>query len=349
MRNLAAVILGLFLSLLVSRADDKVELITDNDVFYASLMEDIQNAKESIHMEYFMFQNNSFGYSFLEAMARKAEEGVDVYLICDFASKVYNFYDTFSFSSFREYKKRGVHMAVYNKFPFLPRNHSKLTVIDGRTAYVSSHNIKNSGSISFSDIEDVRELAVKIEGVSVGKLVGEFVDVWNKCVPSKDELPHPVAADDSGDIDVVSSMGFIGLLPDRFYIPLIRSSEDRIRLITGYFMPTRNYVKAIREAAERGVKVDLLIGGDTDLPFFLKGIPYRKVARLGKQKNIDVHVLKDVHIHSKAASFDDSVVMIGSTNLDLLSLRCNRELDVIFHMDEVVEDFISYFDSMKVD
>lgn len=329
---------------------NEVQLLYCGRSFYPTLLESIESAQESICMEYFSFRDDRLSQMFLEILARKAENGVSTYLIVDWSGCSMEDVPTDD-RFFDQYRKRGVNIAVFNPFRIyqpVPRDHRKLSVIDGKTAYVGGINFSEKNYFKNATLGPTKDMALKLKGPVVAELLTLFADSWKACTSSLPALPSTSVRECGGNvsISVAQTKGVLARpRPEEFFLELLNSAESSIRIVNAYFMPSMAIKRALRKAAERGVKIYILLGGNTDLPKLLAGLPFSTARSLSEHDGISVHIQKGCFIHEKAISTDGKTVMIGSTNLDFLSLYINRELSVIIKDSLTTRQFNAIFDS----
>lgn len=315
---------------------DSLLFLPEGGDFYRELSFAFDKAEKYICLEYYSVGQDSVSTAILSLLVRKVSEGVPVYImIDDYGSRHRDF--PMSDEALEEWRTKGLDIALFNPRSAsspLPRNHSKLSVIDGVTAFVGGMNINDKYVNSSEDLGAVRDFSLRLDGPVAARLAKVYEEIWNAWSGrEKLELPEPDSGTAEGEGVAVRICPTEGLrrtptVCDN-YVKLINSADSTIVLANAYLMPSVPIVLALRDAAERGVKIDLVTSDRTDLPTALRGFPKDVVKSLSKYGNISVHVLKDSFLHGKVISVDGSRVMIGSANLDYLSRTTNLELCVI--------------------
>lgn len=333
-----------------------VKLLPTGDAFYRELFDAIDGAKDFICSEYYTVANDSIGNAFLSRLARKVSEGVKVYLLID-AYGSFKFDDKpLSKELVKEWGEKGLGIEIFHQ-PLvgytLPRNHRKLTIVDGKTAFIGGMNVNDKYVKGTEELGEVNDLTVRLDGPAAYLFIDIFREDWH-CGAKRPELdlgdvspPSPVEGGTTLEI-----LPTTGLCPKpnvkNYYVEIIDGATKSIRLVNGYFMPCAPVKRALKRAAKRDVKIDILIGETTDLPKILHDHPFNVAGRLDKKENITLHIYKGGFFHEKAMSVDGEKLLVGSANLDWLSLIFNREIDIILYNEEYTAQYDKIFDSYFV-
>lgn len=335
----------------VTVGDNAVKLLPTGEAFYTELVEAVDSARDFICMEYYSIGTDSVSTLFLDHLAAKQAQGVKVYAIIDGRGSFKRVHPMDE-ATLKRYKEKGLDIAIFNKKNVsdpLPRDHRKLTIIDGHTAFAGGMNIHDVNIYGSPDFGRVYDMSMRIDGPAAEALIVPFLEVWNSesCREKINITPKtPAGKEGNIVIEILPTVG--GYKTDMTvrdnYIRLIDSAQSSLRIVNGYFMPSPPIRRALIRAAERGVKVELLFGSETDLPKILHDKPFKVAKRLAKHDNIEYHIMPGGFFHEKAMSIDGVAVMIGSTNLDLLSRRINNEISEIIYDPEVTRLFNEIYD-----
>lgn len=321
---------------------NRVTLLQDGPSTYRAMLAAIRDAKSHVHMETYILEDDEIGRLFSQALIDKQRQGVAVALIYD-AVGTLGTPEEF----FKPMKDAGVKLLKFN--PVNPlvakagwnlnqRDHRKLLVTDGHTAFLGGINI--SGVYSGSSLKSAprkgsplpwRDTHVQLEGPVVVDLQRMFLDTWAK--QKGEPLPEKsyiVAAAQRGK-EIVRA---IGGAPDEphsaiysTFISAIRNAETEILLTNAYFAPDPQLREALKEAVRRGVDVKLILPSKTDsgLIFHAGRSYYEDLLQAG----IKIYERRDALLHSKTAVIDGVWSTIGSTNLDWRSFLHNHELNAV--------------------
>ena len=348
-RTVLCMSLILSLSLTVRAGDvsggNSVLFLDNGRDFYKELSSAIGKASSYICIEYFSVGEDSTSTAILDLLQKKAQSGVAVYaLIDDYGSR--HRACPMTDSTLEKYRAAGLDIAIFNKYNAgtpLPRDHRKLAVIDGVTAFVGGMNINDWYVHPSVELGPIRDFTLRLDGPVASALAEDFVKIWNVWAKrGKLVLPEVPEVPAKGRIDV-SVIPTDGLEHNptvaQNYRALIKSAKSSIVIANAYPIPSAPVITALKNAAGRGVKIDIFIGERTDLPEMLKKRQDRILLKLSKTEKINVHVLAGSFVHGKVISVDSQTIMVGSANLDYLSRTTNLELCVRFVDPETASRF----------
>ena len=313
---------------------------------FSALMRDVQQAREEINIEYYILDCDRVGRALLQLLMRRARAGVKVRIIYDGVGSW-----RISRAERERMQKSGIEIRSYAplRLPLLTRtlhrrDHRKLVVIDNRIAYLGGINIAcrylHGGKSGFWRDEHLR-----IEGTAAHNVRSLFVAHWRAVggeMDLKAALPPSVRSVCPVQIlwteDGRSRMTLLHALMEA-----IASARHNIRIATPYFIPPEELLTAIIIAARSGVEVELLLPRVSDV----------RVAELASERYVTRCVEAGVKLyrygvgfmHSKTIIIDESVVIIGSANMDCRSMYYNMELSAIIYNRWVARDYISHFEA----
>jgi cardiolipin synthase len=325
-------------------AGNKVTLLQDGPATYQALYAAMEGAKSTIDMESYIFESDEVGMKFAQELAAAAARGVTVNLIHDSVGTLKTPREFFA-----DLQARGVHTLEFNPVNPLTahgdweinqRDHRKLTIIDGRVAFVGGINISSvysGGSFARSSRQRPgqkvpwRDTDLQIEGPVVADFQKLFIDTWGR------QNGPPLAAAEyfppigrQGDA-VVRAIGGTASEPySQIYatfISAIRSAETSILLANAYFDPDPQMLKALEDAARRGVDVQLLLPSVSD-SWLVLAAGRRHYGEL-LQAGVKIFELRGALLHSKTTVIDGVWSTVGSTNLDWRSFLHNDEINAI--------------------
>ena len=326
---------------------NRVELLVDGPITYNAMFTAIDSAKDHINMETFIIEDDEIGRKFAEVLTAKQRSGVQVNLI----------YDSVGSSStpkvfFNPLIEAGGNVLEFNPinplharkgWEFNRRDHRKLLIIDGQTAFVGGVNISSvysSGSFgrrssekSITDIAKIpwRDTHLHMTGPVVSEFQKLFIATWNEQqgepLAFKNYFPEQV---NQGN-DVVRAIGSSPEEPySQMYVTLlsaINSAETQIFLTNAYFVPDPQLLAALKDAVARGVDVRLLLPEKTDsvMVFYASRSYYDELL----SANVKIYQKQDALLHAKTAVIDGVWSTIGSTNLDWRSFTNNQEINAV--------------------
>jgi cardiolipin synthase len=311
---------------------NSVRILKDAQENYPAWLEAIRSAEKSIHFESYIIHEDDAGNQFAQALAAKAQAGLQVRLIYDWLGALgktsRRFWDRL--------RTAGVEVRCFNPPRFdsplgwLSRDHRKMITVDGRIGFVTGLCVGQMW-VGYPErsIDPWRDTGVEVRGPAVADIEHAFAEVWSTMGPPlpEDDLVDGKAIPTEGDVmlrvvaSIPNTAGLYRL--DQLIAVLARQS---LWLTDAYFVGVTPYVQALRAAAMDGVDVRLLVPGATDIPIL------RGLSRSGYQPLLEAGVRifewNGPMLHAKTAVADGRWARVGSTNLNLSSWMGNRELDV---------------------
>ena len=320
---------------IVFSENNNVELLMSGKEKFARLFEDIRQAKQSVHLEYFNFRNDSIASLLFDILREKRKEGVEVRAAFDGFGN-----DSNNQPLKKEHldKLHADSIDIYEfdpiRFPWInhiwPRDHRKIVVIDGHIAYTGGMNVADYYIVGTEQVGEWRDMHCRIEGSAVNDLQKIFVRFWKKL--AKEELTDPKYF--QGTTAGNKMVGIANREPRtsneimrRFYVNALDNAKDSVKIINPYFMPTNKVIKALKRCAERGVKMDILISSRYDEPLTPDIVMYnmKKLIKRGAH----VWRYRPGFHHSKIMTVDGKFCTVGSTNLDARGLRYDYEVNAL--------------------
>ncbi|HEX8705607.1 MAG TPA: phospholipase D-like domain-containing protein, partial [Myxococcaceae bacterium] len=308
-------------------------LLRDGIETYPEMLEAIRGAQRYIRLETYMFISDAVGELFGQALAEAAERGVHVKVLYDAVG---------SWTSRREFfeglRQRGVDIRSFKPFSLgrgvrhlLSRDHRKILVVDGEVAFVGGVNIAAQWAPEGKGA-GWRDDVLRIEGPAVHELERRFVATWRMAFQDRfDRIRHkvyrlrrPGPSRGLVCLSVLSSRRSI----HRAYLHAIARARRSVLIAAAYFVPDRRMVAVLREAAQRGVEVHLLLNRRSDHPFleFATRAFYERLLSAG----VRIFEWQRGVLHAKTAVVDGVWGTIGSFNLERMSLAFNHEVNAVF-------------------
>ncbi len=319
------------------RENNDVELFLDGRELFIRLLEDIENAKESIYIESYIIKNGKLNDELTDALVKKAREGLDVKILVDgMGGRKLN----------KKYEERlaaaGISFSVF--YPaFLGRfqlrvnyrNHRKIYVIDSCIGYVGGFNIGDEYISLDEKFGYWRDTHLRITGDSVQDLLSRFFLDYR--FASKDDSgvykSEIVDHEDKSEIGV----NIVSCGPEHpweqirdGYAKMVELAEDRIYLQTPYFIPDEGLFKSLRMAGFAGVDVRIMIPKKPDHPF----VYWASLSYIGELLEAGVRVFtykEDGFLHAKTLLTDDYVSSVGTANFDIRSFKLNFEVNAFIY------------------
>jgi cardiolipin synthase len=332
--------------------NNKVKLLNGGKEKFDDLFRSIEQAKHHIHLEYFNFRNDSIAGLLFNLLAKKAKEGVEIRAIYDaFGNWSNNM--PLKKKHLDTIRKNGIQIFSFDPlyFPFINhiscRDHRKIVIIDGKTAYVGGINVADYYIEGLPKIGEWRDMHARIEGSAACYMQKIFLTIWNEV--SGDEINGIQYYPSHNDIDG-KTVAIIDRVPKKLprqleetYLKSISSAKNRIRIINPYFLPTSAIKQALRKAIERNVKVEIMISAKLDIKFTPDGVFH--VAKKLMKKGADIYIYNTGIHHSKIMMIDNKFCTVGSANLDYRSLRHDYETNAFIFDEEITAELNAIFDA----
>ncbi len=330
--------------------DNAATLISDYQQSLDAMAEAIRRATRYVHVEFYILQSDDSTDNFFRALEEAAGRGVVVRVLLDhWANRGKPRYKR----TLRRLDAMGAHWHLM--LPVQPlrgryqrpdlRNHRKLLVIDGDVAYMGSQNVTDS---SYNLRKNIRrglhwvDLMVRVEGPVVASINAVFLSDWYS--ETDETLRHEIdlfsVTSGPGDLDcqiVPSGPGFDFQNNLKLFLGLLFAAQERIIIVSPYFVPDEALLLAITTACQRGVHVELFVSeeGDQAMVYHAQRSYYEALLRAGV---VIWMYRKPFILHSKSVTIDDEVAVIGSSNMDMRSFGLNLEVSMLVRGEEFVRD-----------
>jgi cardiolipin synthase A/B len=323
---------------------NRVEILQDAAEFYPRLMEDMEAARHSIHLQYFIWRTDAFTAHLKKILTAKARAGVEVRLLYDPLGSHANL----SRAYIREMHAAGVRMAptspLYQLHTISYRNHRKITVIDGTIGYTGGMNIGQEHLDGGEGFDSWRDTQVRIVGEGAALLQAVFMVDWYNAVRENlfadAYFPKRTTQPAEGDVPVqILTSG-----PDsqwaairQLYSLMIVSAQRHVLLQSPYFILDASIEEALKAAALAGVDVRVMLSARES------GIPLPSWASHtymvdAVQAGVRVFLYQKGYLHAKTISIDSAICSIGSANIDIRSFSINYELNAVLYDERLAKE-----------
>ena len=312
-----------------------VEIMTDFKTMSDRLVSDIESARHHINILFFKFEDDTAGNRIADALIRKSKEGVQVRLIYDEAGNM-----MVSRRFYRRLKKHGIQVRGFIRI-FLPilsrdynsRNHRKVVVIDGNVGYMGGMNIAQRYAEGL-DWGIWRDTHLRITGPAVSELQTSFLTDWKFTKgddPDMDSM-YPYNSPCGNTMMQIVTGGSMDKwnIMMQSYMTAIAGSRKYAYIQSPYFIPPEPLMRVLQNAALSGVDVRVMIPYRGD-----KGIlpPWASRSYINDAlvAGIKIYLYKKGYLHAKTLVIDDSLVSIGSTNIDFRSFEQDFEINAFMY------------------
>jgi len=311
------------------------ELLENGEQFFPSVFDAIAQARKEILLETFILYDDKVGRALHAALIAAAQRGVQVDLTMDGWGS-----PGLSKEFLSAMTSVGICVHVFDPVPGFMRRlnlfrrlHRKIVVIDGAIAFVGGINFSADHLLDFGP-QAKQDYSVRARGPIVGEihafaraaLQGRNVRP-RRGRRAETQAPHLPKAGDAEAIFVWRDNHRHTRDIERQYRVAIRLAKQRVTIANAYFFPGYAFLRDLRKAARRGVKVALILQGNPDMAIVqvAAGMLYHHLLSAG----VEIHEYCERPLHGKVAVVDDEWATVGSSNLDPLSLSLNLEANVI--------------------
>lgn len=313
---------------------NKIEFFTSGTEKFERLLSDIDSASDHIHLLYYKILDDRIGSKLKDLLIKKVEQGVKVRILYDDVGSIKT-----RKRYFEDMKAKGIEVEPFLevRFPLIAqrvnyRNHRKIVVIDGKIGYTGGMNVGDCyvEGLSWGRWKDIQ---VRIEGNGVKGLQKVFLTDWyftKKEIPQSgqyfptmpDNGKNPMQIVSSGPIDVYNTI-------EKGIFQSINTAKKSIYIQTPYFMPTEAILTALQTASASGVSVHIMLPSKSDS--YLVDRATHSYIKDMLEYGIKVYLFQDGFLHSKCMVVDDSLVSIGSANMDIRSFELSFETNAFIY------------------
>lgn len=325
---------------------NRVELLVDATRAYQSMEDAIEDAREHVHFQFYIYQPDSTGRRFRELLIKKAKEGVDVRVLVD------------GVGSFNAERFLQPLVRAGGRFAeFLPvgrlsrhwhpnlRNHRKLVVVDGHVGFTGGVNIGDEYTGRKKRVGSWRDTHMRIEGPAVRHLQEIFAEDWHFATGRKPDTARwfePVEACGEARVHIIASGPDTDTQPiQRIFFAAVNSATQRVWLTTPYFVPDQSMLVALETAALRGCDVRLLLPFKSDAPLVLHAgrSYYNELLECG----VRIFEYQPGILHAKTMLVDRNWATVGSSNMDVRSFRLNFEVNAVVYGKQLADQLAQVF------
>ncbi|KAB8125785.1 cardiolipin synthase [Gracilibacillus oryzae] len=328
--------------------DNDVKIFTDGNRKFNALIEDIEKAKDHVHLVYYIVRSDLLGQRLADVLMRKAQEGVQVrFLYDDMGSR------KLSRKLIRKMREAGAEVEGFFP-PLIPkvnlkinhRNHRKLAIIDGKIGYTGGFNIGDEYLGVDKRFGYWRDTHLRVEGSAVNHMQTRFILDWNQA--SRNDIEYNeryYQAQPSGKI----GMQIVSSGPDseweqikNGYIKMIMSAKKYVFIQTPYFIPDESLLDAVKIACLSGVDVRIMIPNKPDHPF-VYWATYSYIGEMLKA-GATVYIYQKGFLHAKMIVVDGKIASVGTANIDVRSFRLNFEVNAFLYNETLAEMLVDEFE-----
>ena len=329
---------------------NSIDVFTTGQDKFEALKRDIRAAREYIHLQYFIIENDKTGKELIELLIDKAREGVKVKVLYDYVGSFY-----MPSHVLKQMRDAGIEVHPFLKLTLMYfafrvnwRNHRKIVIIDGNIGYVGGMNIADRYVCGDRKWSPWRDTHLRIVGEAVAAMQYSFAIDWD--FTTRDLLTsttmhyeEPPARPDymlqmmgSGPTNRWNNISFV-------FLKAITLAKHCVYIQTPYFLPSDSLLKALQSAGLAGVDVRLMIPRQSDSTMLrLATGSYLKECLLS---GIKIYLYEPTIMHAKVVIIDDEFVTMGSTNFDFRSFEHNFEFNALVYSREFNQKMKDIFES----
>jgi cardiolipin synthase len=322
--------------------NNEVEIFTNGQAKFTSLFQAIEEAKDHIHLMYYIVHDGILGRSLIDLLSKKAAAGVKVRFLYD---------DVGSYELPRHFfdkliESKGEVAAFFpSKIPYFNlrvnyRNHRKLAIIDGSIGYIGGFNIGDEYLGLDPHFGYWRDTHLKITGTGVLQMQAQFGLDWNLCSSKQiiTDLRYfpPIEPIGKVGLQIVSSgPNQSEEQIENAYVKMIHTAKKSIYLQSPYFIPDESLITALKIAAYSGVHVKLMLPKIADS----KWVQWASFSYLEEllDAGVECYLYEKGFLHAKTIVIDGRVSSVGTANLDNRSLKLNFEVNAFIYDSELAE------------
>jgi cardiolipin synthase len=314
---------------------NSVTPLVNGDEAMPAMIAAIHQAKSTVALSSYIFEATGIGAEFVEALAAACQRGVQVRVIVDDAGTRYSWPPVTKVLA-----ARGVPVRRFMPNRFILRlltmnlrNHKKLLIVDGATAFTGGMNIREGNMLSRNPAHPVQDLQFKFTGPVVAQLQRVFAEDWSFC--AGETLDEKLWFPELAETGRIHALGIVDgpdedyeVMPTALFAAL-NAARQHVCILTPYFLPPVTLIAALKLCATRGVEVSIITPAKNNIPFvsWAARTLYPELLHAGCR----IYESPGPFDHSKVFLVDDAWSLVGSTNWDPRSLRLNFEFNVACH------------------
>ncbi len=318
-----------------------IKLLINGEKTFNSIFKAIKSAKVYILIQFFIVRNDNLGNKLKQELINKAKQGIKILFLYDeVGSRNLDYFYT------NEMQKQGIEIlpfwttqGIRNRFQINFRNHRKIVVIDGNTAFIGGHNVGDEYLGKNPKFGNWRDTHVRIKGPCVQSVQAVFIEDWYWSSRKKPDIklkskPYPAGNMSS----IVIPSGPVSELPicSLLFTQLINMAKKRIWIASPYFVPNPAMITALQLAALRGVQISIMLPLRPDhLLVYFASFSFLDQLSL---PNIKFFRYKAGFMHQKVVLIDNDLALIGTANADNRSFYLNFEIGILVQNADFAKD-----------
>ena len=311
---------------------------------FRALLEELEKAEKFIFLEYFIVEEGYMWGRILEILTRKAREGVEVRVMydgmCEMSQLPVNYWKLLNAEGIKAKPFSPIKPVISSHYNY--RDHRKILVIDGKTAFNGGINLADEYINRIERFGHWKDTAVMLKGPAVESFTLMFLQMWNLGEKEPDYSrwltgTEPVSGQGSGYVMPYSDCPLDEYKTgEMVYMDILNRATDYVHIMTPYLILDGELDTALRFAAQRGVDVKLILPGipDKKIAYSLAKTHYRTLTEAG----VKIYEYTPGFVHAKVFVSDDAKAVVGTINLDYRSLYHHFECATYMYRTECIAD-----------
>ena len=325
------------------REGHSIELLRSGENFFAAYEKAIDEAKQYIHFQTYIVDDDETGRRIVNALVRASERGIRVYFLLDAYGG-----NSFSKELINKVEKAGILFRLFSPqlitkgFQFSLRLHHKVLLIDGETAIIAGMNIADRYH-GKTGLKEWLDFAILIKGPECAHVLFILKRLWNRAFisrkdRSRETAHHLVVYAENVKVKVLQNNWYrnkIEIL--KSYRSALKHAQSRMTIFASYFLPGRNERRLLRNASRQGVNIRIVLSAESDEPVFKRATNFLYDFIL--RNNITIYEYLPSNLHAKVATVDGNWSTIGSYNMNHLSDYGSVEMNADILDNQFTEKF----------
>lgn len=333
--------------------DSAVTYINNSAAYYEELFKEIKLAKKFILLEYYIIRDGKVWTELFDILKLKASQGVEIKIIVDRKGSYNGFSDK---QIFKKLANHGIETVVfrkhYNKFnSFINyRDHRKLAVIDGVTAFIGSINIADHHLNLSKEKTYWKDSAIKIEGNAVWNVAVMFFDMWNFIGKSKinAEKYHITSNLKIKNKEFTQPFGVSPftreVLAREIYTNIINCAKQSVKIVCPYLVLDEITLSVLKNCAKSGINVEIIVPSASLKQFrlYLSRSNFSELIKNG----VKIYTFTPGYVHTKMIICDNTSAVFGTMNFDFRNLYLHFQNAILIHRGNSIKGMIADFNSL---
>ncbi len=311
-----------------------LEILNDGDQFYPSMLKAIEQAKDSVTMEQYIFWDGEVGRRFADAFAERAEAGIPVKILVDAIGS-----STIGEEILTTLEKAGCELAWFRPIRWYSlnranfRTHRKSLIVDGRVAFTGGAGIADHWLGSARNDSEWRDIQVRVEGQAALAQQAGFAQNWliatGEMIAGHQFFPKPETVGEIPVQTILSSPGGGAGGAASMYLLALQCAQRSIYIANPYFIPSKAVISILSYLSKR-VDIRVMLSGDCCDTWWARQNSIRLYGQL-LDAGVRIYEFKPTMLHQKYMVIDDDWATIGTANFDNRSFALNEETNLCFY------------------